>query len=149
MSDRLALLIVLGLLAHLVADYVLQSDWMAAQKTTRIVPALVHGDIHGFVFLPLVVATGAPVPGVACGVLIIALTHALIDHFRLARYVCYAKEYLAPPRWWPHHRYLLSETKTGYDPDKPDWLAFWLLILADNTLHIAINSAVLAWLVTA
>lgn len=142
----LATLLFLGLLAHMVADYVLQSDWMAGQKTTRWVPALVHGAVHGLAFLSLLIATEATWPRVLIGFLAIALTHAAIDHFRIARYVCYAKEYFAPPRWWPHHRYLLSETKTGYGPDKPDWLAFWLLILADNTLHVAINSAVLAWL---
>lgn len=35
---------------------------------------------------------------------------------------------------------------TGYDPSRPAWLAAWLLIAADNTLHLAINYAALRWL---
>lgn len=27
----------------------------------------------------------------------------------------------------------------GYGPDTPDWLAVWLLIIADNTMHLLIN----------
>lgn len=37
-------------------------------------------------------------------------------------------------------------TKTGYPPDRPEWLTVWLLIIADNTMHLAINYASLRWL---
>jgi hypothetical protein len=37
-----------------------------------------------------------------------------------------------------------SECKaTGYPPDTPPWLAVWLMIIADNTIHVLINSAVI------
>jgi hypothetical protein len=35
---------------------------------------------------------------------------------------------------------------TGYPPTTPIWLSTWLLIVADNTLHLAINYAALRWL---
>jgi hypothetical protein len=38
------------------------------------------------------------------------------------------------------------KSPTGYAPDVPPFLAVWLLIAADNTLHLAINYAALRWL---
>jgi hypothetical protein len=35
---------------------------------------------------------------------------------------------------------------TGYPPDRPPWMSVWLLIIADNVMHVAINSAALKWL---
>lgn len=35
---------------------------------------------------------------------------------------------------------------TGYPPDRPVWLAVWLLIIADNCLHLSINYSALRWL---
>jgi hypothetical protein len=37
-------------------------------------------------------------------------------------------------------------TATGYADDVPPWMAVWLLIIADNVLHIAINTAAIVWL---
>lgn len=41
---------------------------------------------------------------------------------------------------------LQDASGTGYHKDDPAWLAVWLLIAADNTLHLAINYASLLWL---
>ena len=35
---------------------------------------------------------------------------------------------------------------TGYPSDTPPWLAVWLMIIADNTMHLAINAAAVQWL---
>ncbi len=121
------------LLAHLVGDYVLQSDWMATQKTSRLSVATAHALCYSLPFLALR-------PSLAAWCVIVA-THALIDRYRLARYVVWAKEWLAPVRPRP-----LAECPTGYSADKPAWLAVWLLIIADNTMHVAINGAALRWL---
>ena len=68
------------------------------------------------------------------------LTHALIDRYRLARYVCWAKNFLAPKMW----RYSWGAcSATGYHENKPSWLAVWLMIIADNAIHIAINGVAL------
>lgn len=64
---------------------------------------------------------------------VIVGTHFVIDRWRLAKHVCWAKNQLAPAEWRPPH------TPTGCSPDKPDWMAVWLLIFAGNTMHCLIN----------
>lgn len=118
------------LLAHLAGDYLLQSDWMAAEKTKRLSVAAVHALCYSLPFLLLR-------PSLAAWAVIVA-THAIIDRWRLARFVVWAKEWLSPRRPPP-----LTDCPTGYAADKPPWLAVWLLILADNTLHITINGLAL------
>lgn len=121
------------LLAHAVGDYVLQSDWIAREKTKRITVAFVHALFYSLPFLALH-------PSLAAWAVIVA-THAVIDRWRLARYVVWAKEWIAPTRPPP-----LAECPLGYPDDKPPFLAVWLLIIADNTAHVAINGAALRWL---
>lgn len=122
-------LIALGLIAHLIGDYVLQSHWMATEKTKRWLPAVAHAVSYGLPFLLLTQSVIA--------LAVIIGTHAVIDRYRLARHVVWAKNQLAPAAHRPGH------TATGYPDDTPPWLAVWLLIICDNTIHIVINSAVL------
>lgn len=123
------------ILAHLVGDYLLQSDWMAQEKTKRTVAALAHALCYT---LPFVLLTQSPV---ALG--LISGTHFVIDRWRLARYVCWAKNWLAPPEGRPAP---WSQCQaTGYSPDRPPWLSVWLLIIADNTLHLLCNGLSLAF----
>lgn len=116
------------LVAHLVGDYIIQSDWMANEKTKRSFAAAVHAITYALPFLFITT-------GVAALAVIIS-THFVIDRWRLARYVCWVKNGCKGPI-----------TATGYSEDKPAWLAVWLLIIADNTMHIVINGAAIAWLV--
>jgi hypothetical protein len=78
------------LLCHLVGDYVLQSDWMALEKTKKTIPAIVHAFVYTLPFCVLTQSPGA--------IAFILFTHFLIDRWRLARYVGYAKNFLSP--WW-------------------------------------------------
>lgn len=112
-------------LAHAVGDYVVQSDWMAAEKTRNNIPAVAHAASYAACFLPLTRNWRA--------ILTIGLTHFVIDRWRLAKHVCWAKNQAAPAAYRPGH------TATGYGADKPDWMAVWLLIIADNTMHLLIN----------
>lgn len=119
------------LILHLIGDYVTQSDWMAQRKTSSSWAALCHATVYSIPFLLI---------GSLRAFLIIWSTHFLIDRFRLARYVVFAKNFLGWP--WP----TWSDCKgTGYPSERPAWLAVWLLIAADNTLHLAINYAALRW----
>jgi hypothetical protein len=123
-------------LAHLVGDYLLQSHWMATQKVHRWKPALAHAALYT---VPYVLVTQAPL-----ALLVIAGTHAVIDRYRLARYVVWAKNQVLSPRGY---RTPWEECKaTGMPPDAPPWLAVWLMFIADNTLHLAINTGAVAWL---
>lgn len=122
------------LLCHAVGDYILQSDWMALNKTKRWLPALAHAAAYALPFVALR-------PSLAALAVIVG-THAVVDRFRLARYVVWAKNWVAPgrpPSW--------SEcSATGYPPDRPAWLTTWLLIIADNIVHVVVNGAALRWL---
>lgn len=124
-----------GLVAHLVGDYVLQSDWMALEKTRRWPPALAHAATYG---LPFLLITRSP-----AALAVIVGSHAVIDRYRLARYLCWAKNQAAPARW---RRPWAECTQTGYPPERPPWMTVWLLIAADNAVHVCLNSAALLWL---
>jgi hypothetical protein len=140
------------LILHLIGDYVTQSDWMANGKTSKYGPAAVHAIVYSLPFLLLRPSWGA--------FAVICWTHFLIDRFRLAKYVVYAKSFIAPfsewidvyeedgiSEWEPKDRYLwLNCNKTGYAADVPVWLATWLMIIADNTMHLTINYLALRYL---
>lgn len=175
------------LVLHMFGDYILQSDWMATDKTKQSWPALAHALTYTLPFLLLFGFQWQPL-------LLIGGTHFIIDRWRLARYVCWAKNQVLGPRETAdctaeyvfhngrvfnrgevtigqivtsdgkHYRVLAPVAEdeslrtqpltlwrrpwaecqgTGYPPDKPAWLAVWLLIVADNTLHLVFNG--LAW----
>ena len=121
------------LLLHLVGDYVTQTDWMARNKRSNVHAAVAHAVIYG---VPFILIGASPL-----ALFVIIVTHALIDHYGLARYVVFAKNWVTEPglRW-------ADCRGTGYPPDTPPWLAFWLLIIADNAMHLCINYAALRWL---
>jgi hypothetical protein len=134
------------LILHLLGDYVTQSDWMAQNKTKSSWAALCHATVYSLPFLFI---------GSVEAVLVIWATHFFIDPFRLARYVCWAKNFLAPrwikdpmfsPRFDRRNHDWSDCAGTGYHKDTQPWLAVWLMIAADNTLHLAINYAALACL---
>lgn len=155
------------LVAHAVGDYILQSDWMATTKTKKTVAALAHVATYTlpFLFLTRSLAALAAILG----------THLLIDRWRLARYVVWAKNFIAPPRikhesqrgptavgsdvpfnavqygfiwtWYTRRNPPWKDcAATGYPPDVPPWMAVWLLIIADNTMHVLCNALALRYL---
>ncbi len=165
------------ILIHGVGDYITQSDWMAQNKTKAHWPAFCHALVYSLGFL--VFAPSWKAWAVIFG------THFLIDRYRLARYVVWAKNSLAPKTWWkrvadlwspmpkqdamiwrqmklhqlpdeelePIQSLVYARTLpfsvcagTGYPPSTPVWLSVWLLIIADNILHVAINGAALRYL---
>jgi len=100
---------------------------MAQNKTKSTWAAFCHATVYSLPFLAIASLNAW---------LVIWSTHLLIDRFRLARYVVYAKNLLSPKSQW--HPW--SEcSATGYRKDTPPWLAVWLMIAADNTIHLAIN----------
>ena len=119
-------------LAHMVGDYLIQSDWMAQEKTKRWWPAIAHALTYG---IPFLFVTQSPL-----ALLVIVGTHAVIDRYRMARHVVWFKNQLAPRVFRP------PRTATGHGPDRPEWLSVWLLIIADNVLHMLINVAAVVWL---
>lgn len=116
------------ILAHLVGDYLLQSHWMATEKTKRTAAAAAHAVTYA---LPFLFLTRNPL---ALGVIV--GTHFVIDRWRLARFVVWAKN--IPWQRWS------DCSGTGYHDSTPSWLAVWLLIIADNTLHLICNGLALS-----
>src|SRR6185369_420407 len=90
------------LLAHLIGDFLIQSDWMAQNKTKRSWPCLVHALLYSLCFVPLLWHPHYPFnAGRMHGFDLMAwwvifYSHFLIDRFRLARYVVWAKNWLGP-----------------------------------------------------
>ena len=115
------------ILCHLVGDYLLQSHWMATEKTKQSFAAAVHAATYSLPFLFL--TRFGPALAVIIG------THFLIDRFRLARYVVWIKN-----GYWHLWK---TPTTTGYRNDVPIWLSTWLLIITDNTLHLICNGVAL------
>lgn len=121
------------LVAHAIGDYVLQSDWMATEKTKRSLAALAHVLTYAIPFLFLKPSLLA--------LFVIISTHFVIDRWRLARFVCWLKNYP-----YPDSKPWAECSATGYPNDRPAWLAVWLLIIADNVMHVVINGVALMYL---
>lgn len=99
------------LICHLIGDYWLQTNEQAQKKTSCIKWAILHGVLYT---LPFLVITQSILP-----LFIIAVTHVIIDRYRLSFKLCKA---VNPTLF-----------------DAPDWLKTWILIIQDNTLHLIIN----------
>lgn len=147
-SGDVAVYLFFGLLAHGIGDYVIQPDWIAQEKVKRWWPAFLHGLLYSTPFISLVVFPPWSRGSLLSGLLALAVvggTHVVFDRFRLARHVIWmANRMLSPRRLW---RPWSECSKTGYPPEKPEWLAFWLMIIVDNLIHILINSLVIVWAV--
>lgn len=123
------------LIAHVIGDYWLQSDWMAQNKRRDWYIALIHATVY---MLPFTYITQS-----VLALFTIQWTHAIIDHFALARYICFAKNFLAPRDQWPEWENCKA---TGYDDAKPTWLTTWLYIIVDNSMHIILNYLAIRYL---
>lgn len=147
------------LVCHLLGDYVLQSDWMALEKTKQNTAAVAHAVMYTVPFAVYLWLAGKydPAKG-SSAIAFISVTHFIIDRWRLARYVCWLKNFLAPEAtgltdcgratngmqvWWHPWAECVG---TGYHKDRPAWMAVWLMIIADNTMHLVCNGiAVTLW----
>lgn len=116
------------LLAHLAGDYVLQSHKMAIRKTSSMRWALIHAAFYTLPFLLLTQSWRA--------LAVIGLTHALIDRFGIARRWCTWYGVGFPGLWW--------RKVDGEFPAPPPFIMAWLVIIVDNTCHLAINHLALA-----
>ena len=123
------------ILAHLVGDYILQSHWMATEKTQHWWPALVHGF---FYTLPYIFVTQS-----IWALLFIGLTHAIIDRYRLAKHVGWLKNKIGPRRSRPSFSEAMENG--GYNSATPVFMSTFLMIVTDNTLHLVLNTIAVIW----
>ena len=121
------------LLLHLIGDYILQTNWMAREKIRRSLAAAVHVTLY---VLPFVLLTQS-----VTALAVMWVSHFLIDRFRLARHLIFAKNWVTEPSLtWQ------DCSRTGYPSELPAWLSVWLMIVTDNTLHLVTNYAAIRWL---
>lgn len=125
------------LLCHFIGDYVTQSHWMAVEKTSKWWPAWAHGLSYSLPFAVLLLLAYGFVPGVAVALFFILTTHVIIDRYRLAKYVGWLKNQVGPKRSRPSFQEAMANA--GYSESTPSWMAVWLMIIADNTIHVIIN----------
>ena len=117
------------LLAHLVGDYVLQSEWMAIKKTEKWWPAIVHGFVYAIPFLLITTSFWA--------LAVIISTHIVIDRYRLAKILMWARNFLAPVGAQTER--LSAFRKRTKTSNTPEFIFFWLMVIVDNTMHLSIN----------
>lgn len=114
------------LLAHLVGDYLLQSHYEASEKVNHWLPATTHAAKYTAAFLPL---TRNPKALATIGV-----THLILDRYRLAKHVNWARNQAAP------QEYRAKDLTNAGSPDSvPSGLATALMFITDNTIHMLIN----------
>lgn len=102
---------------HLTGDYITQNHWMAVNKvkfnSKGWLACFIHCTLYTFPFIFI------------CSwlaVFVIFTTHFIIDKFRLAKYII-----------------MLRDWNWNGKELQPPFLSVWLLIIADNTLHVTIN----------
>lgn len=128
--------------AHLVADFVLQNDWIAlnkAQGGTKGLQALaVHGFHVGLCLLPAVPAFG--LPGVAY-VVVVVISHLMVDRWKVQATRRAERAALKGAR-----RRLAGTGESPVSGLGSAWTPWpGMLFLADQALHITI--ALVGWLV--
>lgn len=123
------MIVVWGVLLHFVGDYLVQTNWMANEKVNKWLPAWVHAVTYT---LPFILLTQNIV-----ALLIICVTHAIIDHYRLAKHFIWAKNHLSPG---PQPSWAEAKENGGFSKETPPFMAIWLMIITDNTIHILINT---------
>lgn len=121
------------IIAHIIGDYVIQSDWMALNKTKSWKVALIHGFTYTLPFLFLSPSIFA--------FLLIMITHTIIDHYSLAKYLIEWKNRLLCDKIARMH--YVADEYTGMHKDRIESIKWFVYIVVDNILHILINGLVL------
>jgi len=111
------------LAAHLIGDWIIQTAWMANEKSKHFAPLLVHvASYYIFTFGALYLA-GVDFTKAFWATLFLAVTHALLDNRRF--------EF-----WW------LRRIKKVAEKDVP----VWLLLGVDQSFHLILLFLVSFWL---
>lgn len=129
------------LLLHLLGDYVLQTDEMATGKTKSKRLAALHCLFYTCPFIVFLNISFT-------AAIFIFSTHFFIDHYRLARYVIILKNRFYTNR---SHENLLKYTDKnldthGFPNGTPKYVGFMVMIVVDNSMHIACNAFAIAYL---
>lgn len=151
------------LILHLIGDYVLQSDWMAQNKRKSSIAAGAHAVTYSLPFLLLqpswmafavILGTHFLIDRFGLARYVVWLKNVLFQPLALVTlFLPLSKERYdeimerTKPEQTDYREMAEARRKyawsncnaTGYPSDAPPWLAVWLLIACDNTLHLLIN----------
>ncbi len=119
------------LFLHLLGDYFLQNDWMATNKGTYsplgwltcILHCILYSVPFGWYYHSWTIF------------LLVFLTHFFIDKFSLARYVTKTINCKWEGNWGGDN----YSHDLGFDENRPPYIAVWIHIIRDNSMHIACN----------
>ena len=144
------------LFAHIFGDYILQSDWMALNKSKRSLPCLVHVLLYTSVFLLLTTSWKA--------LLVIGSVHFVLDRFPvIIRRLIWLKNHVGPNFSYVsfnkceatgYYDNILNEVAgkpytneivNGYGP-RLNYITIWLYIITDNFLHLLTNYLAIKYL---
>lgn len=129
------------LLAHLIGDYLLQTDSMAQRKTASWRWALTHAGMYSVPYAVLAFLLQGHVDWRwALAIMIIGGTHAVIDRYRLAKHVIWTLNRILPHDERDEYPWAEARDNQGYRADSPPWMRTWLMIIVDNTIHLTINA---------
>ena len=110
------------LLLHLLGDYFIQNDWMALNKKKKSWTGELACQVHCITYaLPFLLIASWE------AVILIYLTHYLFDRTNIVAWIIAIKNGQR------------SIKNFGFHKDRPFAITIWLLIIADNSIHIAIN----------
>lgn len=109
---------------HLVGDFLVQTNWMAINKIKYTLTGYMACLLHCVVYTLGFAITYHHQP---YAVLVIFLTHFVIDKFSLAKY------------WMKYMKNVDINLM-------PIWMYVWLTIITDNILHVIINYLSLLYL---
>jgi hypothetical protein len=73
----------------------------------------------------------------------IVVTHIVLDRYRAAKYLVWARNLLAPSS--RRVKWADVQANQGSSVTVPSGLANALVVVADNTVHLMINAAALMW----
>lgn len=117
---------IIGFLLHLLGDYLIQNDWMAANKKvptwTGFITCFVHCATYSLPFLLILDWTA---------VFWVFLTHFLIDRWRFIDWFIALK----------NGRFSIKNF--GFPEERPFVVTLWLYIIIDNIFHIFCNSFII------
>lgn len=128
------------ILVHLVGDYLLQNDWMASTKKDLGREGALACSVHVVLYtLPFLVLTRS-----VCALLVILLTHWLIDRTRVISWFIWLRNQFAPKDF----RYSWGQARgnAGHSANRAPYMAVWLMIIADNVVHLLINALAIGYL---
>jgi hypothetical protein len=122
------------LLLHLFGDFIVQNDHVALNKKKNTLKGWLYCLFHCITYsLPFLLITNWK------AVIGIGITHFIIDKTNIVAYFCAIKNNTKIYNQQDITKWRYNISNFGYLPERPFAITIWLLIFADNTIHLILN----------